>query len=198
MASKLFELLWSTSWIYYFFKRKTLQRTHPSSSSTDRRTESTFQYSIYTLDCTIEPIQHSGIKHSVGKVIPHSNLSRHETPYKLGRSTPWYFKLQNMSCGGNSSMSNSSRSKWKLAEQSMITVLINFVQHTQPSNITSITQRQETLIRLKPSHRIHLALKKLKVTFSSWRPHQRTILKDFDNVILIVLSIIHAIEIRHY
>ena len=35
-----------------------------------------------------EPIQRSGIKHSVGKVIPHSNLGRQEAPCEFGHSTP--------------------------------------------------------------------------------------------------------------
>ena len=29
-----------------------------------------------TVDCTLEPIQHSGVKHSIGKVIPDLNLRR--------------------------------------------------------------------------------------------------------------------------
>ena len=41
-----------------------------------------------TVDYTLEPIQRSGVKHSLGKVIPHSNLSRQGRPSKLGRSTP--------------------------------------------------------------------------------------------------------------
>ena len=36
-----------------------------------------------TVVFTLEPIQRSGVKHSVGKVIPHSNLGRQETPCKL-------------------------------------------------------------------------------------------------------------------
>ena len=39
-------------------------------------------------NCTLEPIQRSGVKYSVGKVIPQSNLIRQERPSKLGRSTP--------------------------------------------------------------------------------------------------------------
>ena len=31
-----------------------------------------------TVDCTLIPIQRSGVKHSVGKVIPQSNQSRQE------------------------------------------------------------------------------------------------------------------------
>ena len=114
-----------------------------------------------TVDSTLEPIQRLVIIHSVGKVIPHSNLDRQETPYKLWRSKPCYFTLQWMSCGRCSSVSNSSRNRWKFAEQSVIWVRINLAQHTHPSNITSMTQRQDTLIRTKPGHRIHLALKNL-------------------------------------
>ena len=51
----------------------------------------------------------------------------------------------------------------------------------QCCSTTSITQRQESLIRVKPGHRIHLALVKLKMTFSSKPPHQRTILKDWED-----------------
>ena len=62
----------------------------------------------------------------------------------------------------------------------MIRVRINIVQHTQCSNMTSMTQ-QENLIRGKPGHRIHMALKKLKKTFDSRQPLRRTILKDKEN-----------------
>ena len=41
-------------------------------------------------------------------------------------------------------MSNSSRSRWKLAEQTVIRVRINLAQQTQPSHTTSMAQRQET------------------------------------------------------
>ena len=50
-----------------------------------------------TVDCTLEFIQSSCVKYSVGKVVPHSNLSRQERPSKLGRYTHWYIKLQWMS-----------------------------------------------------------------------------------------------------
>ena len=46
-----------------------------------------------TVDCSLEPIQRSGVEHSVGRVIPHSNPGWQKTPCQLGRSTPWYFKL---------------------------------------------------------------------------------------------------------
>ena len=100
-----------------------------------------------TVDCTLVPIRCSGVQPSVGKVIPHSNLGRLETPCELECSAPSYFKLQWMSCGRSSSMSNSSISKCKLAEQTMIWVRLNLVLHTQPSNTTSKTQWQETLIK---------------------------------------------------
>ena len=40
-----------------------------------------------TVDCTLEQILRSGVKHSVGKVFPHSNLRGQEKPNKFGRST---------------------------------------------------------------------------------------------------------------
>ena len=86
-----------------------------------------------------------------------------------------------MSCSCSSVMSNSDRSRWKLTEQTMTQVRINLVQHTQCSNMTSMTQRQESLIRAKPGHRIHLPLEKLKMTFRSRPPHRRTILKNWEN-----------------
>ena len=39
------------------------------------------------VDCSLEPIQGFGAKHSVGKVIPHSNRQQ-ERLNKLGRSKP--------------------------------------------------------------------------------------------------------------
>ena len=47
--------------------------------------------------------------------------------------------------------------------------------------MTSMTQLQESLISAKPGHRMHLALKKLKMTFSSRSPHRRTLLKVWEN-----------------
>ena len=47
--------------------------------------------------------------------------------------------------------------------------------------MTSMIQRQESLIRTKPGHRMHLAFEKRKMTFSSRPPHRRTILKDWEN-----------------
>ena len=83
-----------------------------------------------------------------------------------------------MTCSRSTGMSNSVRSRWKLTEQTMIRVRINLVPHTQCSNKTSMTQRQESLIRAKPGHWIHLELEKLKMAFRSRSPHGRTILKD--------------------
>ena len=63
----------------------------------------------------------------------------------------------------------------------MIQVWIHLIQHAQCSNMMSITQRQESLIRAKPGHRIHLALEKMNMTFSSKPTHRRTIFKDWKN-----------------
>ena len=62
----------------------------------------------------------------------------------------------------------------------MIRVRINLVQHTQCSNMTSMTQRQESLEYTSFSTGIHIALEKLKMTFSSRPIHRRTILKDWE------------------
>ena len=51
--------------------------------------------------------------------------------------------------------------------------------------MTSMTQRQESLIREKPGHRIHLSLEKLQMTFNSRLLHRRTILKDWENKCII-------------
>ena len=61
--------------------------SNPTSTYTtdNRKTNSGTQP---TIDCFLKPIKRSGVKHSVGKVIPHPSLGRQETPYKLGRSTP--------------------------------------------------------------------------------------------------------------
>ena len=72
------------------------------------------------VDCTLEPIQRSGVKHCVGKVIPHSNLGGQETSCKLRRSTPWYLKLQFMNYCRSSRLLNSTRGIWKLAEHTVI------------------------------------------------------------------------------
>ena len=86
-----------------------------------------------------------------------------------------------MSCSHSSDMSNSNGSRWKLTEYTMIQVRINIVQHTQCSNMISMTQRQETLTRAKTDHRIHLALEKLKMRFSCRPPHWRTVVTDWEN-----------------
>ena len=61
--------------------------------------------------------------------------------------TSIHFKLQWMSCGRSSSVLNSRRSRCKLAERTVIRVRICLEQHTEPSNTTLMTQRQEILIR---------------------------------------------------
>ena len=86
-----------------------------------------------------------------------------------------------MSCSCSSRVSNSDKSRWKLSEQTMIKVCINLVQHTQCSNMTLTKQRQESLVRAKPGHRIHLQLKYLNMVIGSRPPHRRTILKDWKN-----------------
>ena len=78
---------------------------------------------------------------------PYTILGRQETPYKFRRSTPWYFKLQWRSCSRSSVMSNSDISRWKLTEQTMIRVQINFEQDSQRSNLTSMSHRQKTRSR---------------------------------------------------
>ena len=78
-------------------------------------------------------------------------------------------------------MMNSDRSRSKLTEQTISRVRINLVQHTQFSNMKSMTQRQESLIMTKPGHRIYLALEKMKMKFRRRPPHRRTILKDCQN-----------------
>ena len=102
-----------------------------------------------TVDCTQEPIQHSSIKHKRSFYI--RTWAGRKYPCKLGLSTPWYFKLQWMSCSSSGWMSCSCSSSIcrsrKLTEQTVIRVWINLLQHTRPSNITSITQWQESLIR---------------------------------------------------
>ena len=82
-------------------------------------------------------------------------------------------------------MSNSGRSKWKFTEQTVIWVRIKLEQHTQSNYMTSMTQRQDTLIRTKPGHWIHQALEKLNVAFSSWPPHRTTILKFWESKCII-------------
>ena len=89
--------------------------------------------------------------------------------------TVYTFQTLMDSCSRRSGTSNSGRSRWKLTEQTTIWVQINLVQHTKCSNMTSMVQRQESLIRA----RIHLMLEKLKTTCSSRPPQTRTILKDF-------------------
>ena len=81
----------------------------------------------------------------------------------------------------SSGMSNSGRSRWRIAEQTEVQVQSNHLKHPQCSNMTLMTQRQETLIRAMPGYQIHLVLKKPKVTFSSWPTHWRIILKDWNN-----------------
>ena len=75
----------------------------------------------------------------------------------------------------------------KLTHWTIIRIQINFVQHTQCSNVTSMTQ-QETLNKAKPGHWIHLSLEKLKITFSSRSLHQRIVLKDWKNKCIVQRS----------
>ena len=137
-----------------------------------------------TVDGTLEPTQPSGIKqcregHSTFEPGPAGNTVQIEMFHTLILQTPINDTSNSLPHQG---MSNSSRSRWKHAEQTVnFRVWINLVQHTQPSNIMAMTQWQETLTKTKPGHQLPLALKKLKVTFSSWPPQRRTVLKDLEN-----------------
>ena len=93
----------------------------------------------------------------------------------------FYTLILQISSNRSWGISNSDRSRWKLTEQTMIRVRINLVQHTQCSKMTWMTQRQESLIREEPGNRIHLALEKLKMAFSSRLQNWRTILMDWEN-----------------
>ena len=79
---------------------------------------------------------------TVGKVIPQTNLGRLESPCKLGLSTSSSFKLELMSFGRSSSMSNSGRIRSNRTEEAIIQVKINLLQQKQYSNMTSIIQRK--------------------------------------------------------
>ena len=102
-----------------------------------------------------------------------------------------------MSSSRSTAMSNSDKSRCKLTEQTMIRVRINLVQHSQYSNMTSMTQGQETLIRAKFGHRTQLALEKLKMTFSSRTQHWRSILQDWENKCIDIATKQHRCPQRH-
>ena len=110
------------------------------------------------------------------------NTNQIETFYTLILQTPMDEKQPQLEY--------SDRCRWTPTEQKIIRVRIKFVQHTQCSNMTSMTQRQETVIRVKPGLQIHLVLEKLKMTFSGRPPHRRTILKYWENKCIIIIIII--------
>ena len=123
-----------------------------------------------TVDFTLEPIQHSGVKHSVGNIIKHWAGSKDLANFDV---------LHLDTSNSNGWTATAARVCRTLVEAdgsslnaTVVRVWINFVQHTKPSHTTSMTQRQKTLIGTKPGHRIHLVLKKLKVAFSSRPSHQ--------------------------
>ena len=129
-----------------------------------------------TDDCTLERIHHFGVRHRVEKDIPHSNLSRQERPSKLRHSTPWYFKLQWMSCGRSLDVSNSST----LVEADGSSV--NRQRLESELTLCNILRHNDKKLNwTKSGHRLHLELKRLKVTFSSWPPYRRIVLKDEEN-----------------
>ena len=60
--------------------------------------------------------------------------------------------------------------------------------------MASMTQRQESLIRAKPGHRIHLALEKQQMTFSTRPPQRRTILKDWENKCIVATKQLRGVH----
>ena len=133
-----------------------------------------------TVDCTLESIQRSSVKHSVGKVITQSNLSRRKDLANLdvlhldtSNSNRWTAAAARVCRTLVEADGSSLNRQWLEFELTLYNI--------KPSHTTSMTQ-QETRIGTKPGHRIHLALKKLKVTFSSWPTLRRTILKDWENI----------------
>ena len=59
--------------------------------------------------------------------------------------------------------------------QTVHRVVIDLVQHTQPSHPTSMVQMYKKLIRTNPGHTMHNALRKLKMATSSWTSHKRMV-----------------------
>ena len=57
-------------------------------------------------------------------------------------------------------------------------IVVNFVQHTHPSNAVAVIKRLKNLIRIEPRDYMNLTIKKLKVTAGSRPPDRRTIFKD--------------------
>ena len=94
-----------------------------------------------------KPVQRSLVKCSVGKVIPHANLDRQKTSCKFGRSTPRRLELIWKSLDSCKGILNSGRSWAQLIEQPMIQIRKKLVQHTQPSNVATMAQCEETLVR---------------------------------------------------
>ena len=63
-----------------------------------------------------------------------------------------------MSCSRSSRMSNSDRIRWKLTKQTMIRVPINLVQHTQCSNIRSVTQNASNTMHVGDTLIFHIPI----------------------------------------
>ena len=82
-----------------------------------------------------------------GKVLPHSNLGRQETPWKYVH----HIDTSNFN-GLAAPAARVYRTpieawRWTLTQQTVIQNWINLVHYTHPSNTTSMTQRQETQMR---------------------------------------------------
>ena len=126
---------------------------------------------VPVFDCT-----RSGVKHSVGKVIPQSNQSRQERPSILGRSTPSYFNSSGWAAAAArvcrtlvEADGSSQNRQWLEFELTLYNI----------QSIDDTTTRNSDRDKARPPNTP--AHKKLEVTFSSWPPHRRTILKDWEN-----------------
>ena len=76
-------------------ENKILYELHLQSHKYQRRgkQEETLPGEQPTVDCALKPVQRFSGKHTVGKVIPHTNLAKQETPCKLGCSSPCHLEL---------------------------------------------------------------------------------------------------------
>ena len=136
-----------------------------------RKTEKHNLSKKLTVDCSLKPIPRSGAKHSVGKVIPYTNLEGQDVRSFVHSWVvlhPWYFKLQWMSCGHNSGMSGPGRSRSKLTEHPVIQVRIILVQHYADDTTTINSDQDKAWPPNTPGAR------------EAEPPHRKTILKDWE------------------
>ena len=147
-------------------KSKLLQIAQPHKHLRHGKLKKTQLMKQHTVDCSLKPIQRSDVKHSVGKVNAHSNLAgtKHLANWDV------LHLYSSNSNGWSAAAARVCRILIEADGSSLNKKWFEFALWTGQSLVTEYTWR---------------SIEKLNLTFSSWPPNWRKMLRDCENYCII-------------